>query len=102
MEQAGVRVDADELRRLSADFAERMALGEIEIHKLAGRAFNLGSPKQLGEVLFDEMGLAGGRRNKTGAWGTDAAVLQELAEQGHELPERLLQWRSSNPPIRMR
>jgi DNA polymerase-1 len=93
MEQAGVCVDAEELRRLSLDFAERMASGEIEIHKLAGRAFNLGSPKQLGEVLFDEMGLAGGRRNKTGAWGTDAAILQELAEQGHELPERLLQWR---------
>jgi DNA polymerase-1 len=93
MEQAGVRVDAEELRRLSADFAERMAVGEIEIHKLAGRPFNLGSPKQLGEVLFDEMGLPGGKRNKTGAWGTDAAVLQELAEQGHELPERLLQWR---------
>jgi DNA polymerase-1 len=93
MEQAGVRVDADELRRLSVDFAERMALGEIEIHKLAGRSFNLGSPKQLGEVMFDEMGLPGGRRNKTGAWGTDAAVLQELAEQGYELPERLLQWR---------
>jgi DNA polymerase-1 len=93
MEQAGVRVDADELRRLSLDFAERMASGEIAIHKLAGRSFNLGSPKQLGEVLFDEMGLAGGRRNKTGAWGTDAAILQELAEQGHELPERLLQWR---------
>jgi DNA polymerase-1 len=93
MEQAGIRVDADELRRLSADFAERMAAGETLIHKLAGRSFNLGSPKQLGEVLFDEMSLPGGRRNKTGAWSTDAAVLQDLAEQGHELPERLLQWR---------
>jgi DNA polymerase-1 len=93
MEQAGVRVDADELRRLSADFAERMAVGETLIHKLAGRNFNLGSPKQLGEVLFDEMSLPGGRRNKTGAWSTDAAVLQDLADQGHELPERLLQWR---------
>jgi DNA polymerase-1 len=93
MEQAGVRLDSDELRRLSADFAERMAVGETLIHKLAGRSFNLGSPKQLGEVLFDEMSLPGGRRNKTGAWGTDAAVLQDLAEQGHELPERLLQWR---------
>jgi DNA polymerase-1 len=93
MEQAGVRVDADELRRLSADFAGRMAVGETLIHKLAGRAFNLGSPKQLGEVLFDEMKLTGGRRNKTGAWGTDAAVLQDLADRGHELPERLLQWR---------
>jgi DNA polymerase-1 len=93
MEQAGVRVDADELRRLSADFAGRMAVGETLIHKLAGRAFNLGSPKQLGEVLFDEMRLPGGKRNKTGAWGTDAAVLQDLADRGHELPERLLQWR---------
>ena len=93
MEQAGIRVDAEELRRLSADFAERMAVGETLIHKLVGRAFNLGSPKQLGEVLFDEMSLPGGRRNKTGAWSTDAAVLQDLADQGHELPERLLQWR---------
>jgi DNA polymerase-1 len=93
MEQAGVRVDADELRRLSADFAGRMAVGETLIHQLAGRAFNLGSPKQLGEVLFDEMRLPGGKRNKTGAWGTDAAVLQDLADRGHELPERLLQWR---------
>lgn len=93
MEQAGVAVDAAELRRLSADFSERMAAQELEIHKLAGRTFNLGSPKQLGEILFDEMGLPGGKRSKTGAWGTDAAVLQDLAEQGHELPERLLQWR---------
>jgi DNA polymerase-1 len=93
MEQAGVSVDAAELRRLSADFSERMATQEVEIHKLAGRSFNLGSPKQLGEVLFDEMNLSGGKRSKTGAWGTDASVLQDLADQGHELPERLLQWR---------
>ncbi|MCB8881784.1 DNA polymerase I [Acidisoma cellulosilytica] len=93
MEQAGVSVDANELRRLSADFSERMAAQEVEIHKLAGRTFNLGSPKQLGEILFDEMKLPGGKRSKTGAWGTDASVLQDLAEQGHELPERLLQWR---------
>ena len=93
MEQAGVSVDALELRRLSADFSERMAAQEVEIHRLAGRVFNLGSPKQLGEILFDEMKLPGGKRSKTGAWGTDASVLQDLAEQGHELPERLLQWR---------
>ena len=93
MEQAGIAVDADELRRLSADFAERMATDEIAIHKLAGRPFNLGSPKQLGEILFDEMHLPGGKRMKTGAWGTDASVLQDLADQGHELPERLLGWR---------
>jgi DNA polymerase-1 len=93
MEQHGIRVDATELRRLSADFAERMAVGETEIHRLAGRPFNLGSPKQLGEVLFDEMALGGGKRSKTGAWGTDASVLQDLADQGHALPERILEWR---------
>ena len=59
---------------------------ERDIHQLAGRAFNLGSAKQLGEVLFDEQGLPGGKRMKTGAWGTDANVLQGLADQGHALP----------------
>ena len=89
----GVLVDADELRRISAEFAERMAAMEQDIHRLAGRPFNLGSAKQLGEILFDEMGLAGGRRMQTGAWGTDASVLQALAEQGHDLPARVRDWR---------
>ena len=93
MERAGIRVDADELRRISIDFETRMAAMEHDIHRLAGRAFNLGSAKQLGEVLFDEMKLGGGRRMKTGAWGTDASVLQGLADQGHELPARILEWR---------
>ena len=93
MERAGVKVDADDLRRMSSDFEQRMAGMEHEIHRLAGRAFNLGSAKQLGEVLFDEMKLGGGKRMKTGAWGTDASVLQSLAEQGHELPARILEWR---------
>ncbi len=70
-----------------------MAVMEQDIHRLAGRSFNLGSAKQLGEVLFDEMGLPGGKRMKTGAWGTDASVLQALADQGHELPARILEWR---------
>jgi len=93
MERAGVKVDADDLRRMSVEFEQRMAAMEIDIHRFAGREFNLGSPKQLGEVLFDEMKLGGGRRMKTGAWGTDASVLQELADQGHELPARILEWR---------
>ncbi len=93
MERAGVKVDAAELGRISIEFAARMAVMEAEIHGLAGRAFNLASPKQLGEVLFEDMGLAGGKRMKTGAWGTDAAVLQDLAEQGHALPARILEWR---------
>jgi DNA polymerase-1 len=93
MERAGITVDAADLRAMSQDFAARMAVIEQEIHRLAGAPFNVGSAKQLGEVLFDRMGLAGGRRMKTGAWGTDASVLQLLAEQGHELPARVLDWR---------
>jgi DNA polymerase I len=93
MERAGVMVDAAELRRLSADFGERMAVMEADIHRLAGRTFNLGSPKVLGEILFDEMKLPGGRRMGSGAWGTDASVLQALAEQGAEMPARVLEWR---------
>ncbi|MBU6498333.1 MAG: DNA polymerase I [Rhodospirillales bacterium] len=93
MERAGVKVDAADLRAMSVDFAARMAVMETDIHRLAGESFNLGSAKQLGEVLFDRMGLPGGKRMKTGAWGTDASVLQALAEQGHELPARVLEWR---------
>jgi len=93
MERAGVKVDRDELRRLSADFARRLADLETAIHRLAGRDFNIGSPKQLGEVLFDEMGLAGGRKGKTGAYATGADRLEELAAQGHDLPARVLDWR---------
>jgi DNA polymerase I len=93
MERAGIKVDADELRRMSADFEQRMGVMEADCHRLAGHAFNVGSPKQLGEVLFDEMNLPGGKRMKTGAWGTDSSVLQTLADQGHELPSRILEWR---------
>lgn len=93
MERAGIMVDEAELRRLSADFGERMAVAEADIHKLAGRPFNLGSPKVLGEILFDEMKLPGGRRTPSGTWGTDAVVLQQLAEGGAELPGRILEWR---------
>ena len=93
MEQAGVKVDEAELRRMSTDFAVRMGVMETEIHAMAGRPFNLGSPKALGEILFDEMKLPGGRRMATGAWGTDVSVLQGLAEQGHDLPARIIDWR---------
>jgi DNA polymerase-1 len=93
MERAGVKVDEADLRRMSVDFEQRMGVMETAIHRLAGREFSLGSPKQLGEVLFDEMGLPGGKRMKTGAWGTDASILQNLADQGHELPAQILEWR---------
>src|SRR5215468_1041641 len=93
MEAAGIKVDRDELRRLSRDFAERLVELEKQIYKLAGHPFNIGSPKQLGEVLFEEMGLDGGQKSKTGAYATGADVLEALAEQGHDLPARVLDWR---------
>ena len=93
MERVGIMVDRDDLVAMSAEFERRMDEIQRDIEKLVGHAFNLGSPKQLGEILFDEMKLPGGRRTKTGAWGTDAAVLEELAEAGHELPRRILDWR---------
>ncbi|MCO6416476.1 DNA polymerase I [Siccirubricoccus sp. KC 17139] len=94
MEVAGIKVDGTELARIGEDFSQRMAALEQEIHALAGRPFNVGSPKQLGEILFDEMKLPGGRRSKaTGAWGTDASVLEDLAAQGIPLPRKVLDWR---------
>ena len=96
MERAGIKIDADDLRRMSADFADRMAIIEAEIHAMAGHPFNLGSPKALGEVLFDEQKLPGGKRMATGAWGTDVSILQGLADQGHDLPARVIDWRQLN------
>jgi DNA polymerase-1 len=93
MERAGVKVDPQTLSRLSSDFAQRMLGYEDEARKLAGRDFNFGSPKQLGEILFDEMSLPGGVKTKTGAWSTDASILEDLAAQGHDLPRVILDWR---------
>ena len=93
MEAHGVRVDRAALSRLSGDFAQRMAALEAEIHGLAGGPFNVGSPKQLGEVLFEQMGIGGGRKGKAGAYSTGADVLEDLAAQGHDLPARVLDWR---------
>jgi DNA polymerase-1 len=93
MELAGVKVDTERLRQLSNDFSVRMGELEIEAHRVAGRPFNLGSPKQIGDILFKEMGLASGRTTATGAMSTDASMLEDLALQGHELPRILLDWR---------
>ncbi len=96
MERAGVLVDRERLSRLSGEFAQRMAALEDEAHRLAGRPFNVGSPKQVGEILFDEMKLGdvvGAKRTKTGAWATGADALEDLAAYGHELPKVLLDWR---------
>jgi DNA polymerase-1 len=93
MERHGVKVERGTLSSLSLSFAQTIARLEDEIRELAGEDFNIGSPKQLGEILFDKMSLAGGRRTKTGAWSTDAAALEELAAEGHDLPRKVLDWR---------
>ena len=93
MERNGIKVDRETLSRMSGKFAQKMAQLEDEIHELAGRKFNVGSPKQLGEILFDEMGLEGGKKGKTGAYATGADVLEDLATE-HDLPARVLDWRA--------
>ena len=93
MERHGIKVDRDVLSRMSNAFAQKMAALESEIHELAGESFNVGSPKQLGEILFDKMSLQGGKKGKTGAYATGADVLEDLAAEGHDLPARVLDWR---------
>ena len=93
VEAAGIRVDREKLESLSREFAERQAALEKDVYDLAGHAFNLGSPKQLGKVLFDEMRLEGGQKGKSGAYATGADVLETLAADGHELPAKVLDWR---------
>ncbi len=93
MEKEGIGVDPEKLRGLSRDFTQRLAGLEAEVHELAGEEFNIGSPKQLGEILFEKMSLPGGKKNKSGGYGTDASVLEDLAAGGHDLPARVLEWR---------
>ena len=92
MEMTGIKVDRDTLSRMSKTFAQKMAGLETDIHELAGESFNIGSPKQLGEVMFDKLGYEGGKKGKTGAYATGADVLEDLATI-HELPSRVLDWR---------
>jgi DNA polymerase I len=93
MEGRGISIDRQVLSRLSGEFAQKQGGLEDEINKLAGGTLNPGSPKQLGDVLFGKMNLPGGTKTKTGQWATGARALEELAEQGHELPRKILDWR---------
>ncbi len=93
MEREGIRVDAQVLSGLSEDFAHRMGELKGQIFELAGEEFNVNSPKQLGEILFDKMSLPGGKKTKTGAYATGADVLEGLAAQGHDLPARIIDHR---------
>ncbi|WP_375589929.1 DNA polymerase I [Hoeflea alexandrii] len=93
MEKHGIRVDRQILSRLSGELAQGAAALEAEIQELAGENFNVGSPRQLGEILFDKMGLPGGTKTKTGQWSTTAQALEDLAAAGHELPRKIVDWR---------
>ncbi len=93
MELTGIKVDRATLHRMSNDFAKRIDELQKQIYKLAGREFTIGSPKQLGEILYDEMSLPGGKKGKSGAYATGADILEGLAAQGHDLPARVLDWR---------
>ena len=93
MEQTGIIVDVAQLKQVSQDFSRRLQELELDIHRLAGKPFNVGSPKQLGEVLFNDLALGGGQKGKAGSYGTGADILESLAAQGHELPLRVLEWR---------
>lgn len=93
MEERGITVDRQILSRLSGELAQKAAAFEDEIYELAGERFNIGSPKQLGDILFGKMGLAGGGKTKTGQWSTSASVLEDLAAEGLPLPRKIVDWR---------
>ncbi|TPW26467.1 DNA polymerase I [Pararhizobium mangrovi] len=93
MEERGVSVDRQILSRLSGELAQGAAALEAEIQEIAGEPFNIGSTKQLGEILFGKLGLPGGAKTKGGQWSTSAQVLEDLAAAGHELPRKIVDWR---------
>lgn len=93
MEERGILVDRQILSRLSGELAQSAAALEDEIYALSGEKFNIGSPKQLGDILFGKMGVPGGSKTKTGQWSTSAQVLEDLAAEGHELPRKIVDWR---------
>ena len=93
MERRGISIDRNVLSRLSGEFAQEAAGLQAEINTLAGEPVNVGSPKQIGDILFGKLGLEGGTKTKTGQWATGARLLEELAEQGHKLPQKILDWR---------
>jgi DNA polymerase-1 len=93
MERRGISIDRQVLSRLSGEFAQTAARVEAELQEIAGEPINVGSPKQIGDIIFGKMGIPGGTKTKTGAWSTSAQILDELAEQGHEFPKKILEWR---------
>ncbi len=93
MELDGIKVDPIVLKNMSQEFGKQLAVLEKEIYALAGREFNVASPKQVGEILFDEMGLKGGKKTKAGAYSTSVDVLEKLSLEGHEIVTKILEYR---------
>ena len=93
MERRGISIDRQVLSRLSGDFAQTAARVEAELQEIAGEPINVGSPKQIGDILFGKMGITGGTKTKTGAWSTSAQILDDLAEQGNAFAGKILEWR---------
>jgi DNA polymerase-1 len=93
MEQRGIRVDRQILSRLSGSFAQKAGAVEAEIYELAGQEFNIGSPKQLGDILYGKMGIPGGKKTRTGQWSTDVKVLDDLAAEGVPIARKIVEWR---------
>ena len=93
MEARGIRVDRNMLSRLSGDFSQILVRLEEEIQEDAGEKFQVSSPKQIGDILFGKMGLPGAKKTPSGQWATPATLLEELAQAGHELPKKILEWR---------
>lgn len=93
MELNGIKVDPAILKSMSSEFGKKLADLEFDIQKAAGTEFNVASPKQIGEILFDQMGLEGGKKTKTGQWSTDVGTLEKLAVQGHDIVAQILEWR---------
>ena len=93
MERHGIKVDRDRLAHLSSRFAEEIGVLETQIHEVAGQEFTVGSPKQLGEILFDKLGYKGGKKGKSGQYSTDQSVLERLAGEGAEVATKVLEWR---------
>ena len=93
MERRGIKVDRQILSRLSGTFAQKAGAAEAEIYEMAGQEFNIGSTKQLGDILFGKLGVPGGKKTRTGQWATDVKVLEELAEEGVPIARKIVEWR---------
>ena len=94
MEKHGISIDVNKLNELSVNFEEKLKNLEKSCYKLIGEEINLGSPKQVGEILFDKLALPGGKKTSTGSWSTNAEVLENLANEGYDFPKILLEWRA--------